>query len=291
MEEYLSEYENYLKRENLSANTLENYKRDVKLFMEYIISKNLDIKDVTEEWGNRYVIELKNTKKSVNTIKRNISSLKKFYSFLVTKGEVNINPFIIKTVGSSKRIDIKYLTYDEIEKLIDAPDENTVKGIRDKAMIEIMYGTGIKVTELINLKLDNINLKDHFLLFNKSEEERFIPIGRYCVNIMKKYLSYRKELDKFQSEYVFLNVKGEPLTRQGFWKIIKEYAKEINIDKEINCTVLRHSFAMHLLENGADISVVQELLGLTYLNSAEVYKSAIKNRKIVEQYIKNHPRA
>ena len=169
MEEYLSEYENYLKRENLSPNTLENYRRDVKLFMEYIVSKDIDLKDVTEEWGNRYVMDLKNSKKSVNTIKRNVSSLKKFYSFLVTKGEVNINPFIIKTVGSSKRIDIKYLTYDEIEKLINAPDENTVKGIRDRAMIEIMYGTGIKVTELINLKLDNINLRDHFVLFNKSE--------------------------------------------------------------------------------------------------------------------------
>jgi integrase/recombinase XerD len=184
------------------------------------------------------------------------------------------------------------LTVEEVDKLLQAPDLNTEKGIRDKAMLEVMYATGMKVSELLNITTFDVNLKLCYIKCNGSKNiERIIPIGSYAVNCLNEYLKIRPSLNIYNLDYLFLNLQSTKMTRQGFWKIVKYYAKLSGIKKEINSYTLRHSFAVHLLQNGADIRVVQELLGHRDMATTQIYSTICKKSKIVEVYKKTHPRA
>jgi integrase/recombinase XerD len=184
------------------------------------------------------------------------------------------------------------LTVKEVDKLLSSPDLSTDKGIRDKAMLEVMYAAGMKVMELLNLTIYDIDLKLSYIrCSNSRSKERIVPIGSVAVKYLKNYLRIRPELNLYNLDTLFLNLKGVKMSRQGFWKIVKYYAGESKIDKNINAFTLRHSFAVHLLENGADIKSVQELLGHKDLSATQVYSSVLKRNKIAEIYKKSHPRA
>jgi Site-specific recombinase XerD len=230
--------------------------------------------------------------KTVSSIIRNIVSLRSFYKYLMLKGVVDENPVLYYDMPKVKHTIPKILTIDEVDKLLDSPDLSKDKGIRDKAMLETMYASGMKVMELLSLTIYDINLKLSYIKCrNSRNQERIIPIGSIAVKYLKKYLNVRNRLNTYNLDFLFLNLRGVQMSRQGFWKIVKYYAEKSDIDKNINAFTLRHSFAVHLLQNGADIRSVQELLGHKDLSATEIYESILKKNKIAEVYKKAHPRA
>jgi integrase/recombinase XerD len=208
------------------------------------------------------------------------------------KGIVSENPVMDYEIPKLKHNIPKILTIEEVDKLLSVPDLTTNKGIRDKAMLEVVYATGMKVTELLNLTIYDINLKLSYIKCRDSKkQERIIPIGSFAVKCIEEYLKIRPHINIYNLDLLFLNLKGVQMTRQGFWKIIKYYADEAGIDKTINAFTLRHSFAVHLLQNGADIKSVQELLGHKDMSATQIYSSISRKNKIAEVYKKFHPRA
>jgi len=184
------------------------------------------------------------------------------------------------------------LTVEEINELLNQPENVTFKGCRDKAMLELMYATGIKVTELLNLTIYDVNLELSYIRCNGGKtNERIIPIGTHAVRYLSKYLKFRTEINLNNLSLLFFNTKGDKMSRQGFWKIIKDYAKKANIKKTINSYTVRHSFAVHLLQNGADMSSVQELLGHNSMSTTQIYSTISKKSKLAEVYKNAHPRA
>jgi integrase/recombinase XerD len=239
-----------------------------------------------------YVQYLQKAGKAISSIVRNIVSLRNFYKYLTLKGIVNENPILYYQIPKVEHSVPEILTVKEVDKLLSSPDLSTDKGIRDKAMLEVMYAAGMKVMELLNLTIYDIDLKLSYIrCSNSRSKERIVPIGSVAVKYLKNYLRIRPELNLYNLDTLFLNLKGVKMSRQGFWKIVKYYAGESKIDKNINAFTLRHSFAVHLLENGADIKSVQELLGHKDLSATQVYSSVLKRNKIAEIYKKSHPRA
>lgn len=292
MDELLNNYMNYLKSKNLSKNTLDAYSRDIKRFCQFLKNRNEDIGSVEEITIMAYVQELHNNKRANSSIIRNIVSIRNFYKYLSRKGVLEEDPVINYEMPKLKRNIPQILTVEEVENLLQAPDLNTEKGIRDKAMLEVMYATGVKVSELLNITTFDINLKLCYIKCKGSKgNERIIPIGSYAVNCLNEYLKIRPSLNIYNLDYLFLNVQKTKMTRQGFWKIVKQYAKLSGIKKTINSYTLRHSFAVHLLQNGADIKAVQELLGHKDMAATQIYSTITKKSKIVEIYKKTHPRA
>ncbi|WP_102400843.1 site-specific tyrosine recombinase XerD [Haloimpatiens massiliensis] len=288
----LKEYVENLRKKKLSENTIEAYERDVKRFLEFLNSRNESIQESDTITIMAYVQELQKSKMANSSIVRSIISIRGFYIFLISKGLVEDDPTYKYEVPKIKRDIPKILTIEEVDKLLNMPDLNSHKGIRDKAMLEVMYATGIRVTELLNLNIYSLNLKLGYIKCKGTKgKERIIPIGSYAVNCIEEYLKIRYELNINNLDYLFFNSQGNRLTRQGFWKIIKEYAKDAEIEKNINLYTLRHSFAVHLLENGADIRIVQELLGHTSIAATQIYSSITKKSRIAEVYNKTHPRA
>ncbi|NFV70717.1 site-specific tyrosine recombinase XerD, partial [Clostridium botulinum] len=226
-----------------------------------------------------------------SSIVRNIVSIRNFYKYLIQKNIVSEDPTLGYEIPKIERNIPKILSVEEVDKLLNSPNSSK-KGLRDKAMLELMYATGVKITELLNLDIYDINLKFNYIKCRGSKKrERIIPIGSYAVKCLKNYLEVRPIINAYNLDYLFLNLKGTQMTRQGFWKIIKFYAKEASIDKEIDSYTLRHSFAVHLLQNGADIKSVQELLGHKDLAATQIYSSISKKSKIAEVYKNAHPRA
>ncbi|WP_035290301.1 site-specific tyrosine recombinase XerD [Clostridium sp. KNHs214] len=288
----LIEYVEKLRKKKLSENTIEAYERDIKRYLEFLNSRNESIQESDTITIMAYVQELQKSKMANSSIVRSIISIRGFYIFLMSKGLVEDDPTYKYEVPKIKRDIPKVLTVEEVDKLLNMPDLNSHKGIRDKAMLEVMYATGIKVTELLNLNIYSLNLKLGYIKCKGTKEkERIIPIGSYAVNCIEEYLKIRPELNINNLDYLFFNSQGNRLTRQGFWKIIKEYAKDAKIKKNINLYTLRHSFAVHLLQNGADIRIVQELLGHTSIAATQIYSSITKKSRIAEIYNKTHPRA
>lgn len=288
----LIEYVEKLRKKKLSENTIEAYERDIKRYLEFLNSRNESIQESDTITIMAYVQELQKSKMANSSIVRSIISIRGFYIFLMSKGLVEDDPTYKYEVPKIKRDIPKVLTVEEVDKLLNMPDLNSHKGIRDKAMLEVMYATGIKVTELLNLNIYSLNLKLGYIKCKGTKEkERIIPIGSYAVNCIEEYLKIRPELNINKLDYLFFNSQGNRLTRQGFWKIIKEYAKDAKIKKNINLYTLRHSFAVHLLQNGADIRIVQELLGHTSIAATQIYSSITKKSRIAEIYNKTHPRA
>jgi integrase/recombinase XerD len=281
-----------LQKKQVSKNTLDAYVRDISKFCDFIKNRDENIKDIEVVSVMAYVQYLQKEGKAVSSIIRNIVSLRSFYKYLMLKGVVDENPVLYYDMPKVKHTIPKILTIDEVDKLLDSPDLSKDKGIRDKAMLETMYASGMKVMELLSLTIYDINLKLSYIKCrNSRNQERIIPIGSIAVKYLKKYLNVRNRLNTYNLDFLFLNLRGVQMSRQGFWKIVKYYAEKSDIDKNINAFTLRHSFAVHLLQNGADIRSVQELLGHKDLSATEIYESILKKNKIAEVYKKAHPRA
>lgn len=292
LNKFLLDYVYELQRREVSKNTVDAYVRDINKFYDFVKDRDEDIKSIDVVSIMAYVQYLQKEGKAVSSIVRNIVSLRNFYKYLVIKGEIDENPVLYYDVPKVKHSIPKILTVEEVDSLLSAPDTGRNKGIRDKAMLETMYASGMKVMELLSLTIYDINLKLSYVKCrNTRNKERIIPIGSVAVEYLGKYLDIRPELNTYNLDFVFLNMRGVQMSRQGFWKIVKYYANMAGINKNINAFTLRHSFAVHLLQNGADIRSVQELLGHKDLSATEIYESIVKKNKIAEVYKKAHPRA
>ncbi|MGF2190349.1 site-specific tyrosine recombinase XerD [Vagococcus fluvialis] len=298
MKNHLEEYLHYLKIERgLSENTIQSYKRDLSQYFSF-----LDEKEISSwEQVDRYLVLdflefLRNEGKSSATIIRMVSSLRKFHQFLRQERMTDNDPMQhIDTPKKTQRLP-KTLSIKEVEKIIESPDTNDALGIRDRAILEVMYATGLRVTELITLKLDDLHLSLGLLqTVGKGDKERIIPLGDVAIKWVNLYLEKsRPELlaknKKDKTNILFLNYKGEGFTRQGIWKNLKVYVTQAGIEKEVTPHTLRHSFATHLLENGADLRVVQELLGHVDISTTQIY-THISKKRMADVYKTYFPRA
>lgn len=293
MEQCLKDYLNYIKSEKrLSDNTIAAYRRDIIKFSNFISSKEEIYNSINEFTIMSYVQHLTSESMSGTSINRNLVTIRSFYKYLVKAGTIKESPIINYELPKIKRSTPDILNIEEIERLLSMPKLNTNKGLRDKAMLEIMYATGIKVTELINLKITDVSINmDYIICKGSKNKERIIPLGNKAKESLMEYINIRKALCDTENKLLFFNSRGSQMTRQGFWKILKEYARLANISKEINLYTLRHSFAVHMIENGADIRAVQELLGHVDLNTTQIYYSLTKKKKLLDIYKNSHPRA
>lgn len=292
MENLVSNYINNLKSKNLSINTVDAYTRDLNRFNEFVLDREEVLKDIDVVTIMSYVQFLQKNKRANSSIARNIVTLRNFYKFLLRQGIINENPVFQYEAPKIKRNLPDILTIEEVDKLLSMPDTADFKGIRDKSMLELMYATGIKVSEMLNLKTYDLNLKLAYIKCKGTKDkERIIPVGSLALKCMESYLQQREEHNINKLDYVYFNLQGAQMTRQGFWKIVKYYSSEADINKTINSFTLRHSFAVHLLQNGADIKTIQELLGHGDLATTQIYAGISKKSKIAEIYKKAHPRA
>ncbi len=289
----LDDFENYLITDKkVSANTLQSYIRDVRQYLDYLENAGVhNCAEVTPTAFLNYMSYLQKSGKAPTSISRAIASTRNFYKYLCSKKICEINPVEkVHTLKSEKKLP-QILTGDEIRLLLEQPSGTGFKGKRDKAMLELLYATGIRVTELISLDLGDVNLEIGYIVCRRQTRERVIPIYPRAVAMLKDYIN-NERLSAVVDEpnAMFINTNGSRLTRQGFWKIVKSYTEKAHIDKDITPHTLRHSFAAHLLENGADIKSLQEMLGHADVSSTQIYTSIIKN-KINEVYKNAHPLA
>lgn len=275
----------------LSENTIESYSRDIKQYLSYLEENNIDFKGAKRGNIIAYILYLKKENKAPSSISRSIASIRSFYHFLLKSNIVNYDPTIDLESPKVEKKMPEILTIGEVEKLLSIPITSNFKGSRDKAMLELLYATGVRVTELVNLNIDDVNLNLGFVKLNGTKE-RVVPIGRMAQKAVNIYINeYRQEfLKDKESNVLFLNFHGQKMTRQGFWKIIKSYAKEAGIEKKITPYTLRHSFAAHLIENGADLKSLQQMLGHADISTTQIYAEMVKTR-ISDVYRKTHPRA
>ncbi len=294
MKAYIKEFEVFLKEtKKCSSNTLESYLRDVSQFASHCeLVKIRSTSSVKHTHIDEYISYLQKQGKSESTINRVIASLRCYYSFCVSVDICKENPLNgVKVTRSAKKLP-EVLTAKEITLLLAQPDCSELKGCRDKAMLELLYATGIKVSELIGIKVSDINLHIGILHLRNDKTERIIPMYPEAIKALTNYITMVRDvvvLDN-DTEELFTNMNGKSLTRQGFWKIIKYYADKANIKKDITPHTIRHSFAAHLLENGAPLKDIQEILGHSDLSSTQVYAQLMRNR-YAQSYKKYHPMA
>ena len=282
--EFFSQY--LLIDKNYSKNTINSYHNDLSFFDEYTNKKLSDIKSSDIK---QYMKYLKDNNHSERSIARTISSLRSFYKFLIINKYVNFNPMDdIVSFKLSKKLP-SILTIDDINNILDIKIKNNFD-IRNKAMLEIIYATGLRVSELVNLKIYDIDINEALVrTMGKGSKERIIPIGEYAIEAIKNYLKVRGSfLKKEINDYLFLNNHGKKMTRQGFFKILKKIAKEKNIKKEISPHTLRHSFATHMINNGADLKTIQELLGHSDISTTQIY-THISTEKLKDTFKSFHP--
>ncbi len=275
-----------------SENTEYSYRRDLVKVRNYMEEQGIeDVKKITSTNLNSYILYLEKNKFSAATISRNIASLKAFYHYLYREGMVSEDAAETLHAPRIEKKMPEILSTDEVVRLLEQPSGNTPKEIRDKAMLELLYATGIRVTELISLKLDDINLQMGYLICRDGAKERVIPFGNAARSALVRYLGGTRSamISDQNSEYLFANCSGQPMSRQGFWKLIKFYTKKAGITADITPHTLRHSFAVHLIENGADLRSVQEMLGHSDISTTQVYVNMNRSR-IREVYAKAHPR-
>ncbi len=293
MERQLKQFFEFLENEKkLSDNTLQSYKRDLKQFRKFLESYSLHYNKVNEEDINLYIKELQENGKKASSISRAIASIRSFYQYVLKRKKIKRNPTAnIKSPKIEKRVP-SVLTSKEVELLLDQPKDVDLKGTRDKAMLEFAYATGMRVTEIISLDIDNVNLDEGYVTCKTGNKQRTIPLGTMALNALKEYIEDARDIlikDENQKA-LFVNVNGGRLTRQGFWKIIKYYKEQAHITKDITPHVLRHSFATHLLQNGADLKAIQTMLGHSDISSTQVYMQ-FQDGGLKDIYKKAHPRA
>jgi len=291
---FIEEYADYLKIEKKKTkNTFDAYMGDLREFLKYLEEKGVPAVSCKNTEVVGYLLKLKEEGKSTATTNRKIASVRLYYKYLMERGLVAENPADnIKTVKVEKK-GIEYLTIEEIDNLLSLPDDS-LKGKRDRAILEVLYATGIRVSELVNVKVSDVNIRMGFVtLTGESSKARIVPLGRPARAALEEYIyDVRKGLvrDSEDDDSLFVNYHGKKLTRQGLWKIIKEYASKAGIENKITPQTLRHSFAVHMVQNGADLKSLQELLGHEDISATQIYLSVTKNR-IKDVYDKTHPRA
>ena len=293
MEKQLKLFFDFLENDKkLSQNTLESYKRDLKQFKRFLEDCEVHYNRVTEENIKEYIHELEEIGKKPSTISRCIASIRSFYQYVLRKGKVKKDPTKnIQSPKIEKRVP-SVLTSKEVELLLDQPNDIDLKGIRDKAMLEFAYASGMRVTEIISLNVDDVNFAEGYVVCNKANKPRTIPLGKMSLKALKEYVKDVRDilLKDADEKALFVNINGQRLTRQGFWKIIKYYKEQAHITKDITPHVLRHSFATHLLQNGADLKAIQNMLGHSDISSTQVYMQ-FQDEEIKNIYHKAHPRA
>lgn len=296
MEKLIGSYVLYLKNtKGLSDNTLEAYKRDILQFYKYLDANgSIQLVEANKTHIITYLMYLQKNNKAATTINRTLSSLRCFFQYLLNKKLVDEDPTFNLQGAQYTKEHPDILTPEEVDIFLSIPKSDNYKGARDKAMLELLYGTGMRVSELVSLDIEDVNLDIGYVEIRNSEfEERVIPIGKIAFNSLKNYInSFRHKVLKNKSEKaLFLNYRGKRLTRQGFWKVVKYYTKQSNINKNITPQILRHSFAVHLLQNGANLKAVQEILGHSNTSTTNIYLNAVENIHLRDVYNKTHPRA
>ena len=294
MQSAIAKFESYLTNEKkASENTIESYMRDINQFASYCSANKISrISEISQDTITHYIKFLNSLGKSDATIARVTASLRCLFTYLQKNQGIKENPIkSVKLSPSQKKLP-EILTNKEIVLLLSQPDCSNYKGCRDKAMLELLYATGIKVSELIDLKINDVNTQIGILHLHTKSSQRIIPIYPEAVKAISNYLSAVREVIVSDSsdEMLFTNMNGQPLTRQGFWKIIKQYAQSANINKDITPHTLRHSFAAHLLENGAQLQDIKEMLGHSDISTTQIYAQIMKN-KYAKSYKKFHPMA
>ncbi len=293
MKTYLATYESYLEIEkHASANTVASYMRDLRQFASYADERQLNVQDISQSNVSTYLDYLSGQGKSAATVSRSLASLKGFFSYLVREAVIDRNPALnIATAKAEKKLP-QVLTGKEVERLLAQPKCSDMKGYRDKAMLELLYATGIRVTELISLNLSDVNLAGSFIRCESKGKERIIPLYPAAVDALAVYIQNirPKMIADIDETALFVNVSGDRMSRQGFWKIVKSYQEKAHIDKDITPHTLRHSFATHLLENGADLHSIQEMMGHRDISSTQVYAQLVKQH-LKSVYNKSHPKA
>lgn len=289
----LAGYQHFLVEEKgSSANTVSSYMRDVSQYHNWLVTEDLVAEQAQQEDVDRYTKHLLGMGKNLSTVTRSLASLKSFYSYLQGEGIVTSNPAKGVVLEKSERKLPQILTNKEVELFLEQPDPRDTKGCRDKAMLELLYATGIRVSELIALDVDDLNLPGGVLRCFSKGRERVIPLYPVAIRALGEYVNrIRPQLvDSADETALFVNMNGERMSRQGFWKLIKFYQDKAGIEKDVTPHTLRHSFAAHLLENGADLRSIQEMLGHADISSTQIYSKLI-NQKIKDVYKKAHPRA
>lgn len=292
----MRDYIEYMKNEKRKAeNTLVAYERDLKAFEKFLAGRGVgSLTECTDSDAVAYVLELNRDNKSKPTINRKISAIRNYYEFEIQKGLRTGNPFTrVRSAKGDKR-QIEYLTVEEIEQLLALPDD-TSKGIRDRALLEFMYGTGARVSEVVRLRFSDVNLRMSFVtLRDSNDESRIVPLGRYARAAMTEYFDKAyddlKGRERDEDDYVFINLRGDALTRQGIWKILKDYGSEIGIGDRMTPLILRDSFAVHILQNGGDLKTLQELMGFEDMSVGIAYLS-VTDIHVKDVFNRTHPRA
>lgn len=278
----------------LSVNTVQSYERDLKAYIAYIeqVEQVSSVCEVKRAHIIQFFAHLKTQGKSAKTIARHTSSIRSFHHFLMRERRCDQDPTEHLETPKSEKTLPKVLNIEEVEQLLQAADLSKASGYRDRAMIEVLYATGMRVSELIGLNTDDVNLEMGFIrCIGKGNKERIIPIGKVASQILETYIRQsRNQLKNAATNALFLNQQGKRLTRQGFWKILKALAVKAKIEKELTPHTLRHSFATHLIENGADLRAVQEMLGHADISTTQIY-THVSTKRIREVYSQFHPRA
>lgn len=279
----------------LSANTRQAYERDLRLFCKTLGFKNSDaLVNVSREQITGYMTQLKEKGLAAATIARKLAAIKAFYRFMIAEGYMDANPAEVVEAGTKGIKLPRVLSEDEVVRLLNQPDITTAEGFRDRTMLEVLYATGMRVSELINLTLERVDLNMKYIIaFGKGSKERIVPLGSVAAEFLQQYLEkVRPKLTHADrnTNIVFLAFGGHELTRQRFWQIIRAYGRKANINKALTPHILRHSFATHLLDNGADLRSVQELLGHSDISTTQIY-THLTNKRLRDIYEKAHPRA
>lgn len=296
LQDDLQDYVTYLLVEKrVSDNTLQSYKRDITSYTKYLynVEEIQHYSDVEKIHIMQFLRFLKNEGKSTKTMARHLASIRGLHGFLVRNQRSTKDPSVHIESPKLERKLPTILSYEEVEVLLQAPKQTTPFGYRDKAMLEVMYATGMRVSELLNVQLEDMHLDLGFVrCLGKGEKERIIPLGSHAAQAIKQYLENGRPvlLGKKRHSYLFVNHHGEKLTRQGYWKILKQLVRDAHIEKELTPHTLRHSFATHLLENGADLISVKEMLGHSDISTTQIYTHVLKGR-LKDVYTQFHPRA
>jgi len=276
----------------VSDNTLQSYRRDIVYYNKYLESNKINYAKVKDGDIKDYLQHLQEVGKKSSTVSRNLASIRSFYQFLIRNKKVKVDPTNNIQSPKVEKKAPSVLTAQEVELLLNQPKDIDLKGTRDKAMLEFAYATGMRVTEIISLNIDNVNLEEGYVVCKTGSKERNIPLGKMSLKALKEYVEEARPV-LIRDEGVkalFVNINGQRLTRQGFWKIVKFYKEQAHITKEITPHVLRHSFATHLLQNGADLKAIQTMLGHSDISSTQVYMQ-FQNDGLKNVYKKAHPRA
>ena len=280
MEKQIKQFLDFLQNEKrVSLNTLQSYSRDIHQFENYLSQNRINYVKVDNKKIHEYLKHLQDLNKKTSTISRSLASIRSFYQYLIRVKKIKYDP--TENIQSPK-----------VEKLLSQPKDVDLKGTRDKAMLEVAYATGMRVTEIISLNVEDVNLEEGFITCKSASKQRSIPLGSISIAALREYIrDARPIMIKDENETaLFVNVNGKRLTRQGFWKIVKFYKEQAHITKDITPHILRHSFATHLLQNGADLKAIQTMLGHSDISSTQVY-TQFQDSGLKDMYRRTHPRA